>query len=85
MTCDLQFGFKEGLSAGLATSVFLETTDYYVRKGGNVYALALDASKALPLHVLGQAQLSIAQVLFMVGLTTSSSCVVVDGGHGQHR
>ena len=46
MTCDLQFGFKEGLSAGLATSVFLETTDYYVRKGGNVYALALDASKA---------------------------------------
>ncbi len=42
MTC----GFKQGLSAGLATSVFLETTDYYVHKGGSVYALALDASKA---------------------------------------
>ncbi len=47
MTCESQFGFKQGLSAGLATSVFLETTDYYVRKGGSVYALALDASKHL--------------------------------------
>ncbi len=34
------------MSAGLATSIFLETTDYYVQKGGSVYALALDASKA---------------------------------------
>ncbi len=46
ITCESQFGFKQGLSAGLATSVFLQTTDYYVRKGGRVYALALDASKA---------------------------------------
>lgn len=46
ITSELQFGFKKGLSAGLATSVFLETTEYYVRKGGTVYALALDASKA---------------------------------------
>ncbi len=46
MTCESQFGFKQRLSVGLATSVFLETTNYYVCKGGSVYALALDASKA---------------------------------------
>ena len=45
-TSDMQFGFKQGLSAGLATSVLLETTDYYVNHGGSVFALALDASKA---------------------------------------
>ena len=45
-TSDMQFGFKSKSSTSLATSVFLETTDYYVRKGGNVYALALDATKA---------------------------------------
>ncbi len=32
---------------GFATSVFLGTTDYYILKGGSVYALALDASKAV--------------------------------------
>ncbi len=42
MTCESQFGFKQGLSACLATSVFLETTAYYVCKGDTVYALALD-------------------------------------------
>ncbi len=36
---------KQGLSAGLATSVFLGTIDY-VHKGGSFYPLALDASKA---------------------------------------
>ncbi len=46
MTCESQFSFKQGLLAGLATSVFLETTDYYIHKGDTVYALAIDASKA---------------------------------------
>lgn len=45
-TSDMQFGFKPGLSTALASTVFLETTDYYVGNGGNVYALALDATKA---------------------------------------
>ena len=39
-TSDMQFGFKPELSTSLATTVFLETADYYVRNGGNVYALA---------------------------------------------
>jgi hypothetical protein len=46
ITSDMQFEFKPESSTALATSMFLETTDYYVRKGGNVFALALDASKA---------------------------------------
>ena len=45
-TSDLQFGFKPGLSTTLCTAVFIETVDYYVRKGGNVYSCLLDASKA---------------------------------------
>ncbi len=45
ITSESQFGFKEGLSASLVTSMFLEPTDYYVHKEG-IYALALDASKA---------------------------------------
>lgn len=46
ITSNGQFGFKKGHSAAMATSVLTETTDYYVNKGGTVYALALDASKA---------------------------------------
>ncbi len=46
MTFESQFGFKQGLLAGLANSGFLETTDYYVQKGSSVYALPLGASKA---------------------------------------
>ena len=45
-TSNMQFGFKPKSSTSLACSMFLETTDYYVKNGGNVFALALDASKA---------------------------------------
>ena len=45
-TSNSQFGFKEALSANMATSVVTETTDYYLNNGGNVYILALDATKA---------------------------------------
>ncbi len=45
-TSDLQFGFKPGLSTTLCTAVYIETVDYYVRKGGNVCSCLLDASKA---------------------------------------
>ena len=46
VTSDLQFGFKPKLSASLATAAVTETVDYYLDRGGSVYALALDASKA---------------------------------------
>ena len=46
VTSDLQFGFKPKLSSSLATAVVTETIDYYLDRGGCVYALALDASKA---------------------------------------
>ncbi len=45
VTSELQFGFKKNLSAVLASTVVLETVDYYVLNGGNVYGLAIDATK----------------------------------------
>jgi len=45
-TSKLQFGYKSELSASIATSVVCETVDYYLNNGGQVYALALDATKA---------------------------------------
>ena len=46
ITSDLQFGFKEKVSATLATALVTETVDYFKYNGGPVYGLALDASKA---------------------------------------
>jgi hypothetical protein len=46
VTSNVQFGFKPKLSAAQATAVVTETIDYYIDRGGSVYALALDASKA---------------------------------------
>ena len=46
VTSDLQFSYKSKLSTHIAVSVFQETVEYYVNGGSNVYALALDASKA---------------------------------------
>ena len=43
---ELQFGFKRGLSSNVAATIVKETIDYYRNRGGNVYCLALDASKA---------------------------------------
>ena len=45
-TSHLQFGFKAGVSTYMAASVVNETVDYYTKRGGTVYGLALDASKA---------------------------------------
>jgi hypothetical protein len=45
-TSNLQFGFKKKLSTAMATAVVCETVDYYLNKGGIVYGLSLDASKA---------------------------------------
>ena len=45
-TSQLQFGFKPGVSTYMAASVVQETVDYYTNRGGTVYGLALDASKA---------------------------------------
>ena len=46
ITSELQFGFKAKHSTALATSVVLQTVDYYIDNGGRVYGLALDATKA---------------------------------------
>ena len=45
-TSELQFGFKSNHSTTLATSVLLETVDYYLNNRGCVYAVSLDATKA---------------------------------------
>jgi hypothetical protein len=46
VTSNLQFGFKEKLSASIATAVVTETIDYYLLNDGNVFCVALDATKA---------------------------------------
>ena len=46
ITSELQFGFKSKHSTALATSVLLQTVDYYIDNGGQVYGMALDATKA---------------------------------------
>ena len=45
-TCDLQFGFKRGLSTVMCTSVFKEVVSYYTNRNSEVYTVLLDASKA---------------------------------------
>ena len=45
-TSELQFGFKEGVSAASAAAIVHETLDYYINGKGSVYVLALDATKA---------------------------------------
>ena len=45
-TSELQFGFKDKHSTTLANAVVNETIEYYVNNGGEVFMLALDASKA---------------------------------------
>ena len=45
-TSELQFGFKKKLSSNVAATIVKETIDYYQNRGGRVYCLALDASKA---------------------------------------
>ena len=45
-TSDLQFGFKTKSSTTQCTFVMQQTIDYYRKKGSNVYAMFLDASKA---------------------------------------
>jgi hypothetical protein len=46
LTSNLQFGFKECLSASMATAVVMETVDYYLSNDGSVFGVALDATKA---------------------------------------
>ncbi len=45
-TSDLQYGFKQGSSISLCTTMVQETISYYVHKGSNVYGVMLTASKA---------------------------------------
>ena len=45
-TSNMQFGFKPEVSTSVAMSVLQETIDYYTQDNGNVFGLALDASKA---------------------------------------
>ncbi len=47
----MQFGFKDKHSS-FATSVVLETVNYYCSNGGVVYGLALDATKAFDKVIL---------------------------------
>ena len=42
----MQFGFKKKSSTVVCTAVLDEIVNYYTKKGSNVYAVFLDASKA---------------------------------------
>ena len=45
-TCDMQIGFKPNHSTVLCTAIYIETINYYVNEGSNVYSCLLDVSKA---------------------------------------
>ena len=45
-TDNLQFGYKQGVSTTMCTSILRETVSYYTTKGTSVYGLMLDATKA---------------------------------------
>ena len=45
-TDNLQFGYKQGVSTTMCTSILRETVSHYTTKGTNVYGLMLDATKA---------------------------------------
>ncbi len=45
-TSDLQFGYKQAHSTTHCTFVAMETINYYVQGGSNVFSVLLDASKA---------------------------------------
>ncbi len=44
-TSEMQFGFKDKHSASIATSVVLDTGDYYCSNSGVRYELAVDKTK----------------------------------------
>ena len=45
-TCDLRFGFNCNHSTVLCTAIYMDTINYYVNEGSNVYSCLLNASKA---------------------------------------
>ena len=45
-TSDNQFGYKKNMSTHAAAAIVKDTVDYYKSRGGTVYCLSLDASKA---------------------------------------
>ena len=45
-TSDQQFAFKQKHSTAMCSSVLIETVNYFVKCGSNVYGCFLDASKA---------------------------------------
>ncbi len=45
-SCDLQFGFKQGVSTTQCTFVMLETISHYNYNSSNVNVLLLDVTKA---------------------------------------
>ncbi len=47
LTNDLEFGFKDGTSSTMRTTMVREAVSYYVSNGTTVYGFTLYASKAL--------------------------------------
>lgn len=45
-TSEIQIGFKENMSTDIAAAIVKDTIDYYKSRGGTVYCVSLDASKA---------------------------------------
>ena len=43
---DMQFGFKNNHSIGLCTAVYIETINYYMNEGSDVYSGLIDTTKA---------------------------------------
>jgi hypothetical protein len=46
---DLQFAYQPGVSANMCTWTVIETVNYFIRNGGNVYCCLMDMTKAFDL------------------------------------
>ena len=51
-TSDQQFAFKQKHSTAVCSSVLIETVNYFVKGGSNVYGCFLDASKAFDKSIM---------------------------------
>ena len=49
---DLQFAYQPGISGNMCTFAILETIDYFLRNGSEVFVCTMDMTKAFTMHSL---------------------------------
>ena len=49
---DLQFAYQPGVSTNMCTYAILETVDYFLRNGSEIFACTMDMTKAFNLSLI---------------------------------